>query len=142
MIRNCDVCGIEYLAKLTRSKYCTPRCRQRALRAPGLYTATRATVTALPEQPGPLEAATLSELTAGGRQSTTLGIAVLILARAIESGTPQTGSALAALIREQRAALEAALEGAKTALDPGDELMRRRAERIRNQLAINASKTY
>lgn len=134
MNRNCDTCNTEYSAKHPSSRFCSPKCRQRSHRSPGLYLAAvpRKSVESTLEASA-LESATLAELRTAGRESSALGIASLILARSIDSEVPQTGSSLAALVKEQRAALEAALVGSMGALDVLDDLVRQRQERIRRQ---------
>lgn len=73
-----------------------------------------------------LAAAARGELAAVGRDRTAAGQAVLVLARRIDANSAESGSSLAAMVREFRAALAGALEGAGEAVDPVDELRARR----------------
>lgn len=80
--------------------------------------------------PGPrgVVAATQDALEAAGRAETPLGAIALQLARTVVEGG-HTASGLAALSKELRSALSAALEGAPQAPDLVDELRERRARR-------------
>jgi hypothetical protein len=60
---------------------------------------------------------TLAELRKAGRVETHGGQAALVLAQRIDQGGAETGSALAAMIREHAAAVDRALAG-DNALDP------------------------
>jgi hypothetical protein len=79
-----------------------------------------------------LVAATRAELEAADRLGSAFGQAALALAVRVESGR-DTGAAVAALTRELRASLDAALANARAAGSPldaaKDELARRRALR-------------
>lgn len=75
---------------------------------------------------GDLEQVTYGELTARGRLDTIAGRAALHAARQLDRGG-HTGSQTSALLREMRAAADAALEGATVADDALDEVARRRA---------------
>ncbi|MFI2278258.1 hypothetical protein ACH45F_38460 [Catenuloplanes sp. NPDC020197] len=72
--------------------------------------------------------ATLERLTNAGRESTPEGEIALTLAAALAEGG-HTASGLAALAKELRATLAAALEGAPVEPDLVDELKERRARR-------------
>jgi hypothetical protein len=71
-------------------------------------------------------AATEAELDSVGRLETPLGQAALVLAVRLEASHREPGTALAALVREHRAALAEAMRGARVAADPVDELRARR----------------
>ena len=79
-------------------------------------------------QRGPIEDAVHAELAAVGRESTIDGIAALHAAATLDGGV-LTGAARAALLREMRAAAEAARKGASAAAGKLDELRRRREQR-------------
>jgi hypothetical protein len=138
MVKACS-CGERFEAKRPSAKYCSDRCRKRAQRSPG----ATGTIVALgvaqrpPDQPekagepGSLETAARAELEAVGRADTVAGAVVLALARRLDAASPaETGAAFAALAKELRAALVAAVAGAERAADPIDEL-RAHAERKR-----------
>ena len=136
MRKACDSCGVAFEAKRPAAKYCGERCRKRAQRRPGGVKAkTRAgalPVAALPvgSHEGPLAAATLAELEQAGRADTAAGNAALALARRIDSGITETGSSLAAMVREHRATLAEAVRNAAVAADPLDELRSRRERKL------------
>jgi len=119
-----------FTAKRSAAKYCGDTCRKRAQRNPGKVRPAEV----LPLSPGPaddsapgrLAAATLAELEAAGRADSAVGQAALALARRIDSASGETGSALAAMVREHRAALAEAVRDGKRAADPLDELRARR----------------
>jgi hypothetical protein len=65
-----------------------------------------------------------AKLEAAGRSETYLGAAALALADRIDQSTAVMG--FAALVKELRATMDAALDGVQQAADPLDELKRRR----------------
>ena len=73
-----------------------------------------------------LTVATADELAVAGRLNTAAGVSALLLAVRLDTTTADTGSSIAALVREHRAALAKAVEGAATIADPVDELRRLR----------------
>lgn len=75
--------------------------------------------------------ATLEELTAVNRQDTPLGRAALVLAGRLDNAKDDAGSAVAALAKELRSTLDAALKNATTKADPLDELREKREARRR-----------
>ncbi|MFI0897075.1 hypothetical protein [Streptomyces sp. NPDC020983] len=82
---------------------------------------------------GPLESAALAELEAVGRAETLAGGVVLALARRIDQAGPDdTGSGFAALTKELRASLAAAVAGAEQS-DDIDRLRRQREEKRRGR---------
>jgi hypothetical protein len=132
MRKTCEVCPTEFEAKRASAKYCSEKCKKRAQRRPGGVSAAK--VLPLPGEPasepamsgGGLTGASTAELEAAGRLETAAGQAVLTLARRIDASGGETGSALASLVREHRAALAEAVRGAAKAADPLDELRARR----------------
>lgn len=83
-------------------------------------------MTSPPEWPEEsLSKATLAALEEAGRTDTPAGRAALLLARRLDMTTADTGSSIAALVREHRATLAAALANAQTG-DRVDELKERR----------------
>lgn len=130
MRKECAECGDSFEARRPNATYCGPRCRKRAQRAGRTDQKARTVpVAPLPDQPeedGPVTAATRRELAAAGREESALGQGALAAARRIDTPTSDSGSAVASLIREHRAALAEALDGAKPAMDDLDELRARR----------------
>lgn len=127
MRRSCDSCGKPYEAKTSRSKFCGTTCRVRSSR--GAHAP--AEVTTLPDRTpdAGLAAAVREELGAAGRADTMLGRAALALAARIDA-QQDTGSGIAALARELRATIVAAMAGVQPANSPvivmRDELASRR----------------
>jgi hypothetical protein len=120
MHKTCASCGEAFEAKRATAKYCGARCRQRAYRAPAEPAA--AGVVGLPSPPvetdGDLTRATRRRLTEADRVDTELGAAALLLARRADRvGLVETGSGLAALMREWDAMLTKAVAGAEQADD-------------------------
>jgi anti-sigma-K factor RskA len=74
--------------------------------------------------------ATLNELTEAGQVASASGQAALLLARRLDSQLTETGSSVAAMVREHRAALADALKGAKAEVNPLDELRARRERKL------------
>lgn len=133
MRRTCEVCPNEFDAKRASAKYCSERCKKRAQRRPGGTKAAKV-LPLPPEQPDApvsgLMLATAVELEQAGRLETAAGQAVIALARRIDHSSAETGNALAALVREHRAALADAVRDAKQAADPLDELRSRRERKL------------
>jgi hypothetical protein len=72
----------------------------------------------------------LEELRAASKETTALGQACLAVAQRIDHAQNESGSALAAMTRELRASLEAALKVTAPVGDVLDELARARQERL------------
>jgi hypothetical protein len=132
MKRNCDVCQIPYQARRASSRFCSARCRQRAQRSPS--TSWRAPVAAIVKPgdvaEGYLTGATLAELEAADMVTSSLGQLALLLARRLDTLTMDTGSSIAALVREHRATLNAAVGAGTRAVDPLDQLAMQRRLRL------------
>jgi hypothetical protein len=73
-----------------------------------------------------LVAAVVAELTAAGREGSALGVQAIHLAQRLDLSRFDTGGGLAALSKELRAVMAAALQNAAVAADPVDELKARR----------------
>ena len=127
MKKNCEVCGGPFDAKRRTAKYCSNGCRVQAQRGSGGESAP---ITALPTpqgaSDGPVARSAREELAGAGREDTANGQLVLALARRIDAAEGESGASLAALVKEFRASLAAAVAGAETAADPLDELRMRR----------------
>ena len=78
----------------------------------------------------PLVAATLGELEAAGRSSTSAGVEALHLARLLDAGG-YTAAGAASLAKARRESMAVALAGAKVAADDVDEMARRREDKAR-----------
>jgi hypothetical protein len=126
--RRCDVCAEQYEAKRATSKFCSPKCRVRAGRDRRQGVDVPAQVEVAGATSSGVAAATRVELDAAGRTDTARGQVALALAARIDSGR-DTGSALAVLAKEHRAALDAAVQGAAKTASPLDELRLRREAR-------------
>lgn len=124
MRKQCAVCSDGFEAKRPAAKYCSDRCRKRAQRQPKPQPKPDPQMPVDPD--AELWTATLVELSAAGRQASASGQAALLLARRLDSRAVETGSAVAAMVREHRAALADALRDAKVAANPLDELRARR----------------
>lgn len=130
MQKRCETCGESFEAKRKTAKFCSDRCRMRAHRRPAETEQSAPVASPAPvereETAESLTEAARAELLAAGRERTASGRAVLVLARRIDANASESGSSLAALVREFRAALAGALQGAGEATDPVDELRTRR----------------
>ena len=131
MERKCDVCQPPYQAKRAVSRYCSPKCRQRAARskARGSEVARVTIPSAHIEQPAGLVEATIRRLQSASVLDSVEGQSALVLARRIESGSAESGSAVAALSRELRAVMDAALKSSAPAGNLIDELRAQREKR-------------
>lgn len=103
-----------------RRKWCET-CRKRAQRA-------GAAVAAIDRPPVSVVAATTATLVAVGKLESLDGAAALAIARKLDAGG-DTGSAVAALVRELRATMAAACADGEHEEDPVDELSAWRSER-------------
>ena len=132
MRKQCAECPEMFEAKRPNAQYCSPRCRKRAQRNGHTEERAEARTIPMPSRPddpaedGPVTAATRAELAAAGREGSALGQAALAAARRIDTPTADSGSAIASLIREHRAARAEALDGVTGVVDPLDELRVRR----------------
>ena len=126
MRKQCAVCSDPFEAKRNTAKYCSRRCSVRAVRQPKPESAGQ-----MPVDPdSELWTATLNELAAAGRTASASGQAALLLARRLDSQMTETGSSVAAMVREHRAALADALKGVRAEANPLDELRARRERKL------------
>lgn len=138
MERECEACGRPFEAKNKLARFCTEvDCRRRRARARKQKQLSGRVVDLRPPDDPPAGqsgvstySTTLDRLTSAGRVETPLGQAALRLAARIDGSHSDTGSSLAAMVRELAKTLVGALEGAATPDDPVDEL---RAARERRQ---------
>jgi hypothetical protein len=127
----CAVCSEPFEAKRNTAKYCSKRCNVRAARQPKPERHA-APLTADPPPPVPsLLAATLAELERAGSRDSAAGAAALALAARVDAGGGENGAGLAALVREHRSALSAALDRAAPPADPVEDELRTARERRR-----------
>ncbi|WP_406168898.1 hypothetical protein [Streptomyces sp. NBC_00996] len=129
MEKQCGGCGKSFDAQRKTAKYCSDRCRMRAHRRPADSERTGSVTSPAPaerQNTDSLTDAVRAELKAAGRLDSAAGRVVLALARRIDAGGRESGSSLASLAKEFRAALGEALKGVETASDPVDELRARR----------------
>lgn len=129
-MRSCEYCGKPLESK--RAKYCPgSKCRSMAHKR-----RTSGVVVALhpqgPDAPAPtggsVVAVTTKQLEEAGRLDTYLGAAALVAAARLDE-TADTGSAVAALLREFRVAMAEALAGQQHA-DGLDEVRQARERRL------------
>jgi hypothetical protein len=130
MQRECDVCGRSYAARRARSRFCGGTCGKRSQRAGPAGLGPRAGV--LDGEGAPLsglEQAVARELEQAGQfgslRGQVQGQIALELAYRIGSGR-ESATAVAALVKELRATMAAALAGVAPAADPLDEIRARR----------------
>ena len=122
-------CGKTFNAGRANARYCSDKCRKRTSRAPG---ADVVPITLEPEagaRIGPIETAARFELEQADRLNTSLGQVVVALARRLDRGEMETGSAYSSLANTYDAKMAAATRGAGKATAPGqlqDELEARR----------------
>lgn len=133
MVRNCDVCQTSYGAKRPSSKYCSERCRKRAQRSPmvaPVVAPAQVVFVTSSTAGGSLVGSTVAELAAVSQLDSSLGQAALLLARRLDEGGMDTGSSVAAMIREHRVTLAEAVASGKVAADPLDQLAAQRQSRL------------
>lgn len=136
----CATCGGSFEAKRSTAKFCSSNCRVRSHRGGGQVVelkppAKKGHRESPPpadelDGPGEMERAIVAELEEAGRRETGLGTAAVLLARRLDARTMDTGSAVAAVVRQLQTTMEAAVAGAHMAADPVDEVRRRRDEKL------------
>ncbi|HEX2645064.1 MAG TPA: hypothetical protein VHU81_18840 [Thermoanaerobaculia bacterium] len=150
MIKTCELveCGVQFEAQSRRARFHSTTCRVKAHR--GAPTSDQAPATVIkqeiipppaPEPPaapdaepviGQLETLARAELEQAARLETTLGQAVIVLARRIDRGL-DTGPGLASLVKQLEATLGKAVANSETRKGPvekaRDEIAERRAKR-------------
>jgi hypothetical protein len=122
MVKACAGCGREWEPKRPHAKYCGDTCRKRGQRGSAVAEAAAGGSSVLSVAPvqvvGELSAATRRMLEAAGRVESELGAAALLLARRADRvGLVETGSGLAALMREWDSMLTKAVAGAEQSDD-------------------------
>ena len=127
MTRTCAQCGKSFEARSSRAKFCSSTCRARKSEG---HPSREPSTGSAEQPPAGQEASVRTVLEAAGRESHPLGIASLVLARRIDASAQETPQALAALVRELRATLVDALDGAGQAADTVDEVGARRDAKL------------
>jgi hypothetical protein len=131
----CAVCGGRFEAKRATRKYCSPRCRVRASRAGEPLPPARDAPPVVKLAPAPsldvstgtgLLTVTVHALEEADRVDTPMGQATLLIARLLDSGIQDTGSSIAALIRQYDLILTKALDGADKKMTPLEKIRRER----------------
>lgn len=129
MEKTCPGCGQTFETKRATAKCCSDRCRKRYQRGGGQLVEQQF-ARAESGEPGPVELAAARELEEASRLHTPHGQAALVLARRLDCATADTGSSVAAVVRQLRDTMTSALAGAHPAADPVDELRRRRDRKL------------
>lgn len=129
MRKSCASCGQEFEAKRAAAKTCSERCKKRAQRSPQAESSV-VPMERPAESTGRLEQAATAELESAGRLRSASGEAALALARRVDASQGETGSGVASLVREYRAAMAEALKDAETESDPLDEIRLRRERKL------------
>ena len=129
MERDCVICGTGFVARNPRRRFCSDRCRKRAVRG-GFGATVSAAEPRTPSGPGEVEQATGEALRAVGRLGTPLGQVAVVLARRLDHPGADTGSALSAVARQLQVAMEAVTADVRPAMDPLDELRARRDRKL------------
>lgn len=130
MEKTCAACGVTFTASRASAKCCSDRCRKRYQRGGGQLVELRQVAQAESGELGRVELAATRDLEEAGRLSTPLGQAALVLARRLDGFSVDTGSSVAAVVRQLHATMSSALAGAHVADDPVDELRRRRDRKL------------
>lgn len=139
MDRECEACGRPFEARNKVARFCAEAdCRRRRARARKQKQLTGRIVDLRPpSEPDSTESSvstystTLSTLVESGRVETPLGQAALRLAARIDGSSSDSGSSLAAMVRELAKTLTQAMAGSGMSGDPVDELKSRREARQR-----------
>lgn len=137
MDRECEACGRRFEARSKLARFCAEAdCQRRRARARKQKQLTGRVVDLRPaseptESDVSTYSTTLSSLTECGRVETPLGQAALRLAARIDGSSSDSGSSLAAMVRELAKTLTQAMAGSGMAGDPVDELKSRREARQR-----------
>lgn len=136
-MRTCPVCGGEVASENKRALYCGNTCRAKAstarnlgLPAPAPRSLTVVAVEERPTGPDSVASAVRAELADADRLDTALGQAALVLAERIDANL-DTGSALAAAVKQLGVTLAVATAGAEGAGLTRLEQMRARRDQKR-----------
>jgi hypothetical protein len=133
----CEQCQQPFEAKRRTAKFCSERCKKRYQRRPDTPKPSAAPRAGQEQETDSdqefsgllvgLTASTVTKLDTAGSLDGPEGQAALILAARIQATSVlETGTSLAALVREFRATLADATKDQAPAADPVDELLKRR----------------
>lgn len=129
MVRPCEQCGSGFEAKSPAARFCGARCRKASSRGTAPTTSVTPVTFGAPGVTGKSTVqACRDELEAGGRSETFLGAAALALADRVDNATAVMG--FAALVKELRATMAAAMAGVQVTADEVDELRARRDRKL------------
>lgn len=128
MIKSCRRCSKEFESDASTAMYCSKSCRQAASRAKKTTVALPTASSGSVENSVSTVATVTRQLEMTGRLDTYLGAAAVQLAQRIDASTAVMG--FAALVKELRSTMDAALEGVQVADDPLDELRARRDRKL------------
>ena len=129
-VKSCAACPGPLDSKSPRAKYCSDRCRKRAQRRTPLAPVTPLAPTAVePDSGEGLVGVSRVALERAGMLATPEGARVMLLARRLDKAGMDTGSSIAALVREHAVQLDAAIAKGTVAADPVDELQEKRRAR-------------
>lgn len=139
----CADCGEPFEAKRASARFCSSKCRVRHHRkkGPKLPPVVKEAWADVQEgrivdadesadQPTTVLEAVTQELAEAGKLHTVQGQSALVLARRLDHHALDTGSAVAALVKQLQHTLEAALADAGGEVDELEEMRRRRAEKL------------
>ena len=131
--KECVVCHGRFAAKRHTAKYCSERCRKRAQRQlenplpPAAVTSMGVVKLAAPPTEGRgIYSITKNVLEQAERLYTPMGQAAMLIAEILSSGVQDTGSSIAALIRQYDVSLTKALDGTQQELTPLEKIRRER----------------
>ena len=127
--RFCEVCAASFESSRPSARFCGTTCRTRAHRDPEVVRKPSALPVAAVGPDGLMVAAVRAELEASGRDATYMGALALTLADRMDGSKSIMG--YAAMAKELRSTMDAALVGVRVAADPVDELRLRR-DRVRD----------
>lgn len=134
--KECVICHGRFAAKRHTAKYCSERCRKRSQRQlenplPPVAVTSMGVVKLAPEtEGGGIYAITRRVLEDAERLYTPMGQASMLIAEILSSGVQDTGSSIAALIRQYDLSLTKALDGATTVKSPLEQGRAARERRI------------
>lgn len=131
MLTECEQCSGKFLKRTADQRFCSAKCRKAAFvhRQQSAGTVTER-VESPSGRPKSTFDAVLAELTTAERADSYLGRAALALAQRIDASTAVMG--FAALVKELRSTMDAALVGVARVADPLDELRTRRDRKYAN----------
>ena len=130
MQKPCECCGDDFQAQRSTARFCSPRCRNAALKAVKSGKPASSAVKRSKVLPGDISTvdSTRAAIVAAGRESHYLAAAALKCAARIDESTAVMG--FAGLLKQLEATMSSVLAGVEVAADPIDELRARRALKL------------